>query len=224
MTNSIKMDNLTENEIFPEVSENAIEAVKAKQNEIEQENSVEINQEQEKPKLKKDGTPAKKRGRKAGVKNQEKPQAEFHNPREKTTTQKPQDIGAVSSIEAVKVVSGILESMQVHLISSDFIYNEVERDLNVKAWANTFDHYGGVNLTPPQALALNHASIILSRVGTSNETRTKLQLVNSWFRNKIAKFRNRKKDKNAYTDIRSDYERENDIRSEKSSESQKAGT
>lgn len=172
-TPSITMDTLTEQENFPEPQQHAIDAFAAKE---KAESAVEAP-----VKLKKDGTPAKRRGR--------KPKSEIVDPRRpKDAPQMPDDgTVKVDSTQAAQLVSGMLENMQVTLISKEFIYSDLEREANINAWRDTFDHYGGVSITPPQALALSHMSIILARAAPAkSETRTKLQLAKIWFTHKIA--------------------------------------
>lgn len=207
----MSMDVLSGDEKFPDPSENAINAVSAK---LEEKAAIEENSEEEKPKLKKDGTVAKKRGRKPGVKSGD---SKLHNPREPKQAAEHTE---VSSLYAAQVTSGILEQMQVMLISKDFQYSPIEREGNIKAWEATFDHYGGVQLTPPQALMLSHAGIIASRFGTSSETKSKLGLVKAWAKNKISKFKNRK-NKNALSDTGANDERENNVREKESKEPEK---
>lgn len=196
----ITMDLLTEKEAFPEVNENAINAVNEKNQEIEAEN-LEIEND---VKLKKDGTPAKKRGRK---------KADFVNPREKAQIETPIE---TSSIYAATVTSDLLEQVSVVLISKDFKLNELEKSTNIKAWSDTFDYYGGVNLSPPAALALNHAAIILSRVQSSSETKTKFQMAKIWLKSKVSKIF-KKGNKDALYNSGQDNERENDLGNQESS-------
>jgi len=73
------------------------------------------------------------------------------------------------------------------------------------------DYYGGVSLTPPQALALSHLQIILSRaMSEKSKTRAKFGLGLAWFKNKMTKFKFKGKNKNgAHVDSGKDPKREN---------------
>lgn len=197
----ITMDALTEGEAFPEVKENAIEAVAKKQQKEEEKPS-------EPQKLNLDGTVAKKRGRKPGQKSA------FKNPRDK----EPEKDG-MSSQQAAVAISGIIEGLQVSLISKEFIYHPIERETNQKAWEKTLDHYGGVNLSPPAELALSHIAIISARAMQGQETKTKLSLAGTWFKMKWQNFKNRKSKNGALSDNRENTERKDDLGEEKSESS-----
>lgn len=220
---SVSMETLTENEYQPTVSENAINAVTAKENE----KIAELEKlEAEGVKLKKDGTPAKKRGRKS--KNEKNTsdtvanKSQFVNPRaekqENGQVQENIEEKLKNSQEAAIFVSGILETAQIKLISKDFEYNKLEREANIMAWKDTFDYYGGVELSPPMRLAMSHGSIIMTRSFNSSETRSKFSLMAAWTKNKFTKlFKGRK---HALSNTGADASRENDIR-KKESESPK---
>lgn len=195
---TVTMAALTEGESLPEVNTHAIEAVQAESEEIKQ---IEAS---EPVRLKKDGTPAKKRGRKAG--------ATIHGRHGFAIPDSAQ--ATISSEAAAVTVSGVLEQMQVVLISKEFAYKDVERLNNVNAWRKTFDYYGGVNLSPPAELALSHASIILSRAMAGGETKTKLALGAAWVKNKIAGL------KNALSNRGKNVKRQDDIREEESASPQ----
>jgi hypothetical protein len=198
---NISMDDLSENEVFPEIKENAIEAVKAQKAEEKQEaDKLEL----EGIKLKKDGTPAKKRGRKP------------HD--EKSAFVMPQGVNqpiVSPSMEAGILTSALLEQLSVGLISDDFVLSEFERQSNIKAWVDCYDHYGGVKVTPPMALVMNHMAIVFTRA-QKEKTQTKIALVRAWFKNKVANFKNKKGDKNAHTDSRANDVGENDLRKKES--------
>jgi len=191
---SLSIDSLTETEAFPEVNEAAMTAISADREEKAIDEKIE-----ETVKLKKDGTPAKKRGRKPN--SEKKP---FYNPeekQEKTGDQNP----LVSSEYAATTVSAMFENITVRLISSEWELSPTERVMNVNAWRDTFDYYGGVTLTPPQALALSHLNIILTRI-PKPETQSKFSLFKAWLKVKIQNWKN----KNALPDNRTDIKREND--------------
>lgn len=198
----ITMDALTENESFPEVKENAIQAVQA-QKEAEKIEAQKL--EAENVRLKKDGTPAKKRGPK---------------PKDaKTNFVMPQGVTpppVSPSLEAGILTSALLEQMSVSLISDDFILSEQERHSNIDAWTKCYDYYGGVEVKPPVALMMNHMAIILVRA-QKEKTQTKIALAKAWLKNKIANWK--KGGKNAQSDIRPDNERKDDIRKEESKKS-----
>lgn len=213
----LSLDDIALAEKFPEVSEHAIGAFKEKEIKAQKEviqQSVEL---QKDVKLKKDGTPAKKRGRKS-LDEKTKTDSAFFNPREANKASAQE----ISSHYAATVTSGIIESVTVAMISKDFQLNDIERVANVKAWADTFDYYGGVSLTPPQALMLNQAGIFLTRFGASKETQSKLALGKAWLKDKYVSFKNRKK-KNAQPDNRTDIERK-DNASQKVSETPQVNT
>lgn len=201
---NISMDDLTSNEVMPEVKENAIEAVK----QSGQSAPVPTPQAPSQ-KLKKDGTPAAKRGRKP---NAEKQGVSGSYLKGENQDQKIDPMQSISSEHAAAVVSGVLERAQVVLISDDFILSDIERAANIKAWANTFDYYGGVKMTPPQALMIDHLGIILSRI-PKPKTQSKLKLFTAWMNDKIKNRKWFKKD--ALPDRGTDSQRENDLRKEK---------
>lgn len=208
----ITADDLFKDDVHPDVNREAIDAVKSEK-ESQKNIGVTVGQN---VKLKKDGTPANKRGR--------KPKDQAHQ----STAQKSKVFGQdqkeeikpnVSSEHAAFVVSGILERMQCVLISDDFIYTEQEKIANVTAWAKTFDYYGGVNISPPQALILDHMGIILSRA-SKPKTIDKITALRVWLSSKLSKIKFWDK-KNARTDSRADSKREDDIRKEESEKSKK---
>ena len=214
-TKTLTMDELSANETFPEVKQNAIDAIseqKAETAAIEQAAPI---------KLKADGTPAKKRGRKAGSTVQ-KPQAQsFNNPRNPQGENVNQNIPNISSKQAAQVVSGLIEQLSVVLVSDDFIYSEIERNSNVQAWEQTLDYYGGVTISPPAALAMNHIAIIVSR-SQKEKTKTKVNLIKAWISDKIASRFKKKKDKeNALPNSGSDNVGENNVRKEESGKPKK---
>ena len=204
------MDALTSAEAFPEVKQNAIDAVKASQ--------AEAPKPTENVTLKKDGTPAAKRGRKPKDENAQATQKKFYRPGDDKPTGAAQ-LQTISSEHAAKMASGTIEGLGVALLGPDWKYHEMERAANVQAWSDTFDYYGGVQLSPPQMLMLSHGAIILQRFTTSETTRTKAGLAKAWFKNKIANLKGRKK--NALSDSGSNTERKDDIRKEEIAEPKK---
>jgi len=209
---NITMDTLTSGEHFPDVKENAIQAVQASQ----KEKANEAAQIAPGTKLKKNGEPAKPRGRKPGQKNgTPAPQVNqpFYNPNNVEQVQ--------NSMPEAIMISGLLEQMSMKLISDEWKLTETEKASNISAWCNMLDYYGGLHLTPPQNLVINQMSIIMSRMA-QKETRTKLALFKAWFADKMAKKKWGFKKKNAHSDNRTDAERENDIRKEESGGAQKA--
>lgn len=200
----LDMDSLTSAEVFPSVSENAIAAVEARQEKAAKEAAT-----PEPVKYNKDGSIAKKRGRKAG---QETKKDGFKNPREETP--KFDNTGTAVTI------SGILEGMQATLISKEFTYTDAERAFNVMAWKGALDHYDVGELHPLATLGFSHAQIIVSRAVGGTETKTKLQKLALSAKEKWFKFRGRK---NALLDSRKNNERENDMGKEESSKPKKEG-
>lgn len=178
------MDELTAGEELPEVKENAIEAVKQ---------SEEANEAGDATVGEGDGAEKKKpetRGRKKGGKNKKKDQPFYAGDASAPHVTAAQ-AESISSRQAAIAISGLIEVAGAKLISDEWNYTPMERELNVNAWEKTFDHYGGVNLTPPMELALSHAQIIVSRAIGGKETRGKLQLAWMWAKNK---WRSRSKD------------------------------
>lgn len=209
-TSTVTMDSLTIDEELPDVQPHAIKAVKDAKNETIEQAKKDLGFDPEihatnadgTPKLTKAGKPQKKRGRKSGS---------VLNAKKKQEQAQP-EITEISSMEAGVVVSGLLEQLSVKLISDEWAYNEVERAGNVTAWAQTFDQFGGVQLSPVQMLLMSHAQIILTRI-PQPKTKTKLGLIKAWWQHKKASWR---KKKNAHTDNRADAVGENDIREEES--------
>lgn len=201
------MEQLTLGETFPEVSETAIAAVAESKADDAAEQAQEA--ETENVKRNKDGSIAKKRGRKAGQTNA---QSTFYNPNVKPETKQAPETPASQSFPSAVVVSGVLERLQMAFISDEFEYTETERNINIGAWSATFDYYGGVNLSPPAILALSHAEIIMTRA-TKSKTQTRFALIKAWFADKFAKIRGKK---NALSDSGENVKRENNLRNEES--------
>jgi len=216
-TSVLSMDSLTQNEELPDVQPHAIDAIKSAKNDQVEQAKKELGFDPEihatnsdgTPKLTKAGKPQKKRGRKSGS---------VLNAKKKAETAQP-EITEISSMEAGVVVSGLLEQMSVKLISDEWAYNDVERAGNVTAWAQTFDSFGGVKLSPVQMLMMSHAQIILTRI-PQPKTKTKIGLIKAWWKHKKSKWRNKK---NAHTDNRKDAIGENDVREEEGAQPTKTG-
>ncbi len=198
------MDSLTANEEFPRPDEEAIAAITQKEiskpsPKSENEFNPEIHRvgDDGKPVLTKTGKFRKKTGHK------------FINPETKKET-----VGAtqeISSAAAATLTSGIIERLSVMLISEDFIYSEQERNQNVVAWTNCYDYYGGVNLTPPVALAVDHMAILLARANKP-KTISKFSAALFWIKNKF-----KRKNKNgALPNSGNDGVRQDDMGAEKS--------
>jgi hypothetical protein len=179
------VEELIAEETFPEVQPHAIEAYNEKK-EAEEKTAV---SEDKEVKLKKDGTPAKKRGR--------KPKSEINDPRASKNKEEPAQLAdIIDSTNAARTVSGILEGMQITLISEEFTYNDHERNQNVEAWKAAMDHYGGVKMHPIAELAASHASIILARATKpKSETQTKFGMIKGYFSLKLAKLKGKLKPK-----------------------------
>ena len=208
-TKPLSMDDLTGADVFPDVQEHAVQAAVEK---AAVEKAEFAKAETQNITYNKDGTPRKKRGPKPkGEKN-------FKNPRDIKAAQNIAPM--VDSSQAAVVISGILEQMQVTLISDEFKYQTMERDLNVLAWKNTLDSYGGMELTPPMALAISHGAIILSRA-SQPKTKTKFEAAKIWFQLKLQKYQEKKKGaKNALSDRGANVEREIDVREKESKKSE----
>jgi len=194
----LSMDSLTAGEVLPEVNQAAVDAVRA--SEAEEAAAAKKLAESAPYGLKKDGTPAKKRGKQ---KQGEKP------------THAPLNLSGVAPVErkslpAAITVSALLEQMQVALISPEFKYSDMEKQGNIEAWEKTFDHYGGVKIHPAMELAMSHASIIATRAASGQETKTKFAHIKVWLSSKFK----RKDKKDALSSDRPDAERKDDIRRE----------
>ncbi len=217
--NGMTMDDLTATEVFPEVQENAIAAVtQAKTEQVAEQIRDDVPTDAP-VKFNKDGSIRKKGGRKKGGTN--KTAGDFYKGEEK----KPVDPLApvkVSSLAAATTMSGVIERASVILISDEWTLNEAERAGNIKAWENTFDYYGGLNLSPPLALTLSHMEIIAHRSLNPNNkvTRAKLPLIGAWFKTKFAILRRKK---NAQPDRRPDVVREVNVGKEESGVAEKTG-
>lgn len=199
MTDNKTLDDLATGEL-PEVKQNAIDAIHdvAQEKAKEENNSkpdgfdpeIHATGDDGKPQYTKTGKLKKKRGRKKGASNST---LNLGNPEK----EKEEFEQRLSSLETATTISGMLEMAQYKMISNEFIYSEMERTANIQAWANTLDYYGGVNLTPPQTLALSHMQIILTRaMSEKSKTRAKFGLGMAWFKNKFANLRSKGKNKN----------------------------
>ncbi len=224
---SSALDDIAGGEM-PEVKENAIAAVQD-QKQVEIESAVKEGFDPEIHVTNADGTPAlnkngsfkKKRGRKKGSTVKSKSQLNL-------SVNEPQiEEPVMGSLEAAITISGLLEAAQVKMISDEFIYEELERQGNIEAWKRTLDHYGGLNLTPPQTLVLSHLQIIVSRAMSpdNKKTKEKFALFGTWFKSKISNIKFRKKDKKdgARSDNRKDTKRENNPSNEDGKSQAKAG-
>lgn len=196
-TSSLSMDDLTAGETLPEVQENAIEAVQAaiaeQQGEAIADNDAPYGR-------KVDGTPKKKRGRKAGESTP--PKKSNASP-----TQTPFDFGGdatlppidavtgepkIDSTKAAVIASGLIEGFTVATISKAWTLEKAERERNIIAWKEAFDHYGGVVLSPPLALVSDHIMIIQKRALSDNDTKSRINLGIAWIK---TKFKRKKIDK-----------------------------
>ncbi len=186
------MDKLTDDEFMPEINEAAIAATQA-----QQEAAIQLEVPQATPvKLNKDGTPRKVRKKKSELNVAAKP----------STPETP----ALTSLQAATAISALLEVASVKLISDEWALSEAERAGNVKAWEGALDHYGGLALSPIGNLAFNHASIIISR-SFEPKTQSRYGLFKAWIKDKFSR-----KKKDARINNRSDAQRQDDIRDEKS--------
>lgn len=193
-TSNLTMDDLTKEETLPEVQENAIAAVQASIEQTAQENAVD---EAAPYGRKADGTPKKKRGRKAGEKSQSQAKVEpqkafnFGEKVEKAGGDIAAAIAELDSTEAATLASNFIEGLTVATISKQWMLEPKERDKNIEAWNKAFNYYGGVNLSPPLALVGNHMNIIVKRAFTDSETKNRMTLGWAWLK---TKFKRRKRD------------------------------
>lgn len=212
---------------LPEVKENAIAAVQEQKqaaiskavNEEGFDPQIHVTDAEGNPVRNKSGTLKKKRGRKKGSKVGSKSQLNLDPPKEDENV-------TLGSHEAAQVISGLLEQAQVKLVSDEFIYTEIERTGNIEAWRQTLDHYGGLTLTPPQALVLSHLQIIISRAASpeNKKTQEKFKLAGEWVKLKLKKitFKRAKKD-GAHADNRKDAKRKDNTSDENGGGKKKAG-
>ena len=200
------MDALTAAEEFPRPDEEAIaaitnkEATKAPKSKGE-EFDAKIHRvgDDGKPALTKTGKFRKKTGYK------------FINP--ETAKPAAPSIGGVemTSKNAAVLTSSIIERLSVALVSDEFEYSELERAANWKAWEDCYDFYGGVNLSPPMALAADHLTIIMTRINKP-KTISKISMLIFWAKNKF-----KRKNKNgALPDSGNDGSRKDNVGTEKS--------
>lgn len=202
------MDSLTQAEEFPRPDEEAIAAITAQNAEKPMpENDGQIFD----PAIHRVGDDGKPSVTKTG-KFRKKTGLKFIRPEDKKKEEVKTGIPEISSKDAAIVTSGLIEQISVKLIGDEFNYNEMERNSNVQAWERTYDHYGGVNLSPPAALALNHMSIILAR-STQPQTISKMKLFGAWIKSKMT----RKKKHGSQSDSRNDGKRKDDLGAEKGS-------
>lgn len=192
---SLSMDDLTSGEVLPEVQENAIAAVQASIAETQQASE---NLEDAPYGRKADGTPKKKRGRKAGENAPKKSSAtSTQTPFNFGDEQTPAPIDAVigelkkDSTKAATFASGLIEGFTMATISKAWKLEKDERERNVIAWRDAFDHYGGVDLSPPLALVTDHLMIIQKRALADSDTKSRIQLGFAWIK---TKFKRRKVD------------------------------
>lgn len=210
-TGGMTMDALTQDEMFPVPDEEAIRAISAQEN-VKPQTMPGFDPEIHASKA--DGTPSL-------TKNgnfRKKTKSKFVKPEEKRAEVAKQAAMEISSKEAAIVCSGLIEQISVKLISDEFAYSDLERGSNVQAWEHCFDHYGGVNLTPPAALALNHAAIVLTRLGQP-KTMGKFKQIGGWMKNKFK----RKPKNGALLNRGNDGKRQDNVGAEKSSQPAKDG-
>jgi len=206
------MDELTSSELLPEVQEHSIAAVQSEKSEkIESAKADGFNPEihatndDGTPKKTATGNFAKKRGRKSTLNTGEKSDKQA---KEEEAAEK----AAFENKQSAIVISGILEQAQIKMISNAFAYSSRERAANQAVWEATLEYYGGVNIPPPVALMVDHMTIILTRA-QEPAVKDKMSHFKLWFKNK---FKKRKKYKDALSDNRTDTEREDNVREEKS--------
>jgi hypothetical protein len=216
------MDDLTKDEILPDANPEAIAAIDAARKEtLEQARNAGFNpaihasKPDGTPVLTKDGKFAKPRGRKAGQFNSAPKKSSLFN------DQLQMPIQTVSSEAAAKTISGLLEQASVVLVSDEWKLTDEERKTNVEAWRQTLDYYGGVKLSPPQALVLNHLTIIATR-SFAPKTQTKYQLFKAYLNDKLANLKFWK-NKNAHTDRGENDVGKDNVRQEKITSPEKAG-
>lgn len=211
------MDDLSADEALPQVQENAIAAVKQDtEQKIQKEKAngfdpnIHATNDDGTPKKTASGNFAKKRGRKSTLNTGQKSAKQIE--------QEEQELKAKEeNKQSAAVISAILEQAQMKFISEEFEYSDRERAANQAVWEATLEYYGGVNIPPPVALAMDHMTIILSRA-QKPKVKDKFGHLKLWFKQKFTR-----KPKYALSNSGQDSERKDDLRKEESKEPAKAG-
>lgn len=199
------MDELTAGEIFPKPDEEAIAAIvqnneAAAQSDLPEKFNPAIHATD------KHGNPSVTKGGKF----RRKKNTGFINPEIDATKEAEKkaaaEKAAQDSLKAAQVTSGLIEQLSIKLISDDFIYSEFERESNVKAWQDCYNYYGGVNLTPPLELAMNHGAIIIAR-SHKPTVQSKFRQFAGWLKSKLK----RKAKNGTHSGSRPDGQRQNNM-------------
>lgn len=177
----VNMDTLTEGEVLPEVQEHAVAAVMNAEERASDAEAVDDAPHGRKA----DGTPKKKRGRKPGS---TRPFNAGENAQH--SAQPPQEAPlAVSSRAAAEMASGTIEAATIALISKAWRLEKDEREQNIAAWEASFNHYGGVTLSPPLMLVASHLQIVMKRAMSDSETKSRASLALAWVKHKFVRRR-----------------------------------
>lgn len=214
------MDDLTRQENFPAVDQEAIEALEKMAATVNTEpaptgtltDSVGEKFDAALHRLGDDGKPSiTKTGkfRKKTVSKLVRPQIQAANSSPQNSA-----LPQVSSKQAAVIATKFFEQVSCKLISEEWKLSEMETAEAIQNWEGTFDYYGGLNLKPPHALAVTYLGFILTRI-PKPETQSKFQLFKAWARNKWA---NRKVKNGARNNRGNDGERKNDMGKEESSQ------
>ena len=214
------MDELSASEELPEVQQHSIDAIAAEKGEKLEaakrdgfDPDIHATNDDGSPKKTQAGNFAKKRGRKSTLNTGEKSAKAIEK---EEAAEKAAEKAKAENRQSAVVISGILEQAQMKYISEEFRYKDNERAANQAVWEATLEYYGGVNIPPPVALALDHMTIILSRAQRP-QVQDKFAHVKTWFKNKF------KGKKDALSHNRPDTERENNVREEESPQHTETG-
>lgn len=216
----VSMETLTSSEELPDVQEHAISAVKNEAESV----AAEVKKEHPdfdpaihetdangKPVLTLAGKPRKKRGAGSPKHKQSQIGISKQKQQEKTPENERGKVH-VSSEVAAKTTSTVLERLQCVMISDDMKYSDLEREGNIKAWSDLYDHYGGLEVHPAAAVAADHLMIIASRA-QKPKVQSKFKKLTEQIAGKIALWKGRK---NAWINRGQDPERKDDVRKEES--------
>ena len=216
---SVSMDDLTEQEEFPAVDNEAIESI-LKQESAGQSVIQPAAQEAEKfdptihrtnpdgsPVLTKTGKFRKKTGYKLIKPEMVKPQLDVNG---NAMPQRPK----MTSKTAARILTSGIEKISMAAISDDFKYTAEEKEESTNLWENCLDHYGGVNLSPPWEIAAFQVGVILARMDKP-KTQNRIFAGWLWLKSKFG----RKAKNGALSRSGNDRGREDNLGKEKSTQS-----
>lgn len=206
-----KMDTLTANEAMPDVQPHAIAAIK-------QEKQESLDEAREKgfdPDIHEtdaDGKPVKTRTgkfrKKRGVKSDKaKSKLNLRSDGKKEPQTEEKKKVEIDSLTAAATTSAILERIQVGMIGEDMTYDEAQKQRNVNAWYDLYEHYGGLEVHPALAVAADHTMILIEK-SQKPKVKSKFKKLTENIAAKLVLWRN----KNALFNRGKNAKRENDVR------------